>query len=96
MSWEFEEKLKVLKKTELATHVCPNVHNRYLSSEKTIKFIENSKLVETWNNPTEILTVPNTHNQHYFKGIGPYNIVYNIYTGRLNNGTHEFKKPKTS
>lgn len=33
--------------SKLATHVCPNVHIRYLSSEKTIKFIEDSKLVET-------------------------------------------------
>ena len=63
-----------------------------VSSENTVQFIEDSKLVETWYNPTQILSVPKTHDQHYFKGIGPYKIVYNIYTGRPGNKTHEFRK----
>lgn len=77
---------------ELATSVCPNINIRYLSSEKTIEFIDDCKLMESWNNPTQIITVPRTHNQHYFKGIGPYRISYNIYTGCPDNKTHVFRK----
>ena len=76
---------------ELAQDVCPNVFVKYVSSEKTIQFISDKMLVESWK---DLKTLPQTQVQHYFEGEGVYKVSYNRYSSReVGKKTHVFKNP---
>ena len=63
-----------------------------MPSSKTMQFIEDNKLIDNWYKPSEIKGVPQTHNTHYFEGIGRYKIKYNTYSGRLEDKVHVFRE----
>ena len=81
--------------SKLAEEVCPSVRIRYISGDDTVQFIEDAKLIEGWTKPSEIKTTPNTHDQHYFRGLSPYIVCSNIYSGREGDKVHVFRKQVT-